>query len=218
MDRPPFVALLSRSPTAEISALCVATFAIQGLVGLVLGTTGVLALFALSHPLTVAPWTFVTSVYAHASIGHLLGNLLVLLLVGLPLERLTSRRRFHLFFLCTGAAAAAFQLGMTSLLGVVPLLGVDGSPAVLGASGAIFALLGYFITGNRVTDGLFGRLSVPPWLQVGLLTAFALLVAFGTAGSPNVAIWGHFFGLFLGLLAGRVNLLRVRSSGRKAQG
>jgi membrane associated rhomboid family serine protease len=215
MGRESPLTLFSRSPTLEIAAVCVFVFGLQWLLALAVGRTAMYAMFALAWPLTAAPWTLVTSVYAHdtATLGHLLGNLVMLLLVGLPLERLTTRLRFHLFFLLTGAAAGVFQLLVSDPLAGVPLFGGGGTAAVLGASGAIFALLGYLLTSNRVTDSLLARLGISTRLQVLLLAVTALIVAFATATAPNVALWGHFFGLFAGLLAGRANLLRVSASG-----
>jgi len=198
------------SPTVEIALLCLVVFALQVLVRATLGPGAMIGLFALASPLAVAPWTFVTSVYAHATVGHLAGNLLLLLLIGLPLERLTTSRRFHLFFLLTGMTAGVFQILVTTTFHEVPFVGSGGTPAVLGASGAIFALLGYVITGNRVVNQLLDRVALPARFQLAVLVVVALVVTFTTADSPRVAIWGHFSGLLLGLLAGRTNLLRVR--------
>jgi len=84
------------------------TLAIASLVGIAQGALRLVdlaAIFALSTPLSVAPWTVVTSVYAHGSIGHLLANALALLLVGPLVERRTTRLRFHAFVIGTGALA-----------------------------------------------------------------------------------------------------------------
>ncbi len=185
---------VSRSPTLEVLALCLFVFLAQQLGALVFGS--VTPLVALAPPLDRFAWTLLTSVYAHATVGHLLGNALVIGLIGLPLERVTTRLRYHAYFLGTGA-----------LSGVVQTL-VTGT-AVLGASGAAFALLGYALSGNRLAGGLLDRLPIPPrWQLVG----FALLagaIAVWTY-APGVALLGHFTGLFIGLVAGRLHLLRPR--------
>lgn len=185
------------SPTADLLAVFVAVFALQQLAGLV---GWGLAAFALALPLSVAPWTVVTSVYAHASLTHLLANAVALAIVGFPLERFTTRARFHTFVLTTGAVAGLAQLAVDGLLG--------GSPAVLGASGAILALYGYVLAGNPLAGGLLDRLDLGRRGRLALLAAVAVLVTLLTAGS-GVALVAHAAGFVLGLVAGRVRLLHV---------
>ncbi|OYR43433.1 rhomboid family intramembrane serine protease [Halorubrum sp. Hd13] len=180
------------------------TLAAAALVGVVQGAlrlVGLAGLLALSTPLSLAPWTVVTSVYAHGSVGHLLANGLALLLVGPLVERRTTRLRFHAFVVTTGAVAGIAQ---------VMLGGLIGPPtAVLGLSGAVFALGGYLLAGNVVTATLFDRLRLPPRAQFALfgLAAVALTV---TTAAPGVALIAHAVGAFCGLLSGRAGLLDVR--------
>jgi membrane associated rhomboid family serine protease len=186
----------ARSPTLTL----IGVFALVFLCQLLLGPLGVpMAAFALAAPVAVRPWTLVTSVYAHGSVPHLLANTVALAVVGFFLERQTSNLRFHAFFLGSGVVAG---------LAEVAFGGTFGRPTmVLGASGGIFALLGYLLAGNRVADTLLDRLPMSP---EGQLVAFALVAAavtLATAG-PRVALVAHFTGLLLGLLAGRAHLLR----------
>jgi len=60
-----------------------------------------------------------------------------------------------------------------------------GGGAVVGASGAVFALLGYLLAGNVVTARLLDRIELPPRAQVGLFVAVAAAVTVATAG-PGV--------------------------------
>lgn len=158
------------------------------------------AWFALALPLTVAPWTLVTSVYAHASLSHLLANAVGLAVVGFALERFTSRVRFHAFVLVTGAASGIAELVVGGLLG--------GAAAVIGASGAILALYGYVLAGNPLTGGVLDRLDLSRRTKLVLLVAVAGLLTLLTARS-GVALVAHATGLLLGLLAGGFRLLRV---------
>ena len=177
------------------------TLAVALLVGAVraaLAVVGLDAAFALSLPLSVAPWTLVTGVYAHGSVGHLLANGIALLLVGPLVERRTTRLRFHAFVVATGALAGVTQ---------VTLGGLFGPPtAVLGLSGAVFALGGYLLAGNVATATLFDRLRLPARAQLALFGALAVLLTLATA-APGVALLAHATGAFCGLLAGRVRLL-----------
>ncbi|GAA0670132.1 rhomboid family intramembrane serine protease [Natronoarchaeum mannanilyticum] len=195
-----------RSPTIETLLAFAAVFALQQALSVVDATLAA-ALFALQLPLEVRPWTLVTSVYAHdpTGLGHLLSNAVALSIVGFALERHTTRWRFHAFFVLTGAAAGAFQVLFNRLLLQVGLVG-QALP-VLGASGAVFALFGYVLAGNRLTGGLLDRIGLDPRWQLLLFLVAATLVTLATA-APGVALAAHFFGFLLGLLAGQANLLR----------
>lgn len=185
------------SPTAELLAVMGAIYLVQQLGGAIgLGP----AAFALALPLSVAPWTVVTSVYAHASLDHLLVNAVGLGIVGFALERFTSRVRFHAFVLLSGAIAGLMELLVSELVG--------GSVAVLGASGAVLALYGYVLAGNPITGGVLDRLELNRRENLGLVAAIALVVTLLTAGS-NVALVAHATGLMFGLVSGRYRLLRV---------
>ena len=166
-------------------------------VGALLGLVG---LFVLAEPVFSPPWGPLTSVYAHASPGHLVSNALVVAVAGSLLARATTRLRFHAFFIATGALAGLAQVSLGGLVGQ------EG--AVLGASGAAFALVGYLLAANPASTALLARLRVPPrvLLVVVALLAAGLTLALSPVGSALVA---HFTGAVLGLLAGRLRLLRV---------
>lgn len=186
-----------RSPTLETLALFAVVFVVQQLVQMV-SRQLMFGLFVLAPPIEVRPWTLLASVYAHAGLGHLLSNALVLVLVGFAVERVTTRWRFHAFFAGVGIAAGVAQVVVSGLVG-------PGS-AVLGASGAVFGLLGYLLTGNPVTDAVLGWLPLSGRARVVLLLVLASGVTLLTA-APGVALVAHFTGFVLGLLAGRVRLI-----------
>lgn len=194
--------------TAQVIGVCLAVFAVQTLLSWLFGPALGVGLFALALPLEIQPWTLATSVYAHYDTAHLLGNLALFAVLGLVLERNTTRARFHAFVLVTGALAGLAQVYLSTVL-------FAGPTAVLGLSGAVFAMLGYVVAGNRLAGGLLDRLDVPAW---GQLLGFAVLagaVTLYTASNPRVALIAHFTGFLLGLLAGQENLLRA-SAGRQA--
>ena len=180
------------------------TLAIVTLVAVVqsaLRLMGLAGIFALSTPLSLAPWTVVTSVYAHGSLGHLLANAVGLLLVGPLVERRTTTFRFHAFVISTGALAGISQVTLGGLVGP--------SPAVWGLSGAVFALGGYLLAGNVASARLFNRLRLSPRVQLLLFGVVAVALTVMTA-APGVALIAHAVGAFCGLVAGRAGLLDVR--------
>lgn len=188
----------SAVPVLELLVAFIVVFVLQFITAFA-GLVG--SLFVLSPPISQNPWTVVTSIYAHNGIGHLLSNAVALVLFGWPVARATTRFRFHLFFIFSGAVA-----GVTQIL-------VSNAGGVLGASGAVFALLGYLIAGNRLSSSLARAVRVPTWVTLLVFVAIAAAVTLATA-SPGVALIAHFGGLLVGLFAGRIGLL---DTGRRRQ-
>ncbi|ELZ79613.1 hypothetical protein C455_08512 [Haloferax larsenii JCM 13917] len=157
-------------------------------------------LFVLTAPLSAHPWTLVTSVYAHIGPAHLFGNAVVLVVAGGLVAMSTSWGRFHLYFVVTGGIAGAVQVLALSLFGL-PI-------GVLGASGAVFALVGYVLTSNILTKGIVDRLRVPRW-AIGVVLVVVALVLTLQYSAPGSALVAHFTGVTIGLVAGRFRLLHV---------
>lgn len=190
--------VLRRSPTLQTLAAFGVVFALQ-VVGSVAGYGFGPRSFALALPLAEHPWTIVLSVYAHAGVAHLLANSLVLVFVGFLVERRTTALRFHAFFVGTGSSAGVAHLFVTA---------ATGPPAaVIGASGAVFALLGYAATGNRAVAPVLAWVDLGHRVTLVVFALVAVVVVLATA-APDVALVAHFVGLLLGLVAGRLRLLR----------
>ncbi len=187
-------------PTIETLIVLFAVFAVQ----LVATIAGWRLPLVLAAPLTVEPWTIATSVYAHVGLGHLLANALGLAILGPLVARRTSRWGFHGYFLGTGASAGIAE---------VTLGGLIGQPtAVVGASGAVFALLGYLLAGNVVSTVLLDRINLSRRTQLVVIVVVAVLLTLATAGSRS-ALFGHATGLTLGLIAGRMRILDRPAAG-----
>jgi membrane associated rhomboid family serine protease len=189
--------MVTRTATVQTLVVFAVVAVLQALAGLV----GAGGLFVLRPGSLLDPATVLVSVYAHDNLGHLLSNSLALLLLGLAVERGTTRLRFHLFFVTTGVIAGIVQIVVTAPF-------VTGQPGVLGASGAIFGLLGYLLAGNSVSGSLLSRFDLGRRAQVALFVVVAGVVTVATA-APGVALLAHFTGLLVGLVAGRLRLLRV---------
>ncbi|MFB6207290.1 MAG: rhomboid family intramembrane serine protease [Haloglomus sp.] len=150
-----------------------------------------------AHPEYV--WTWVTSVFSHSpnSFFHIIGNGIVLYFFGPVVERRIGSKRFAVLFLATGIIAGLSQIAFGFLIGA-PITGV------LGASGAIMAILGVLTVLNPgLKVYLYFILPVPIWL---LTIGYAALSVVGALGSANVlsnvAHMAHLSGLVLGLLYG----------------
>ncbi len=198
------------SPIIELLAIFVVVYVAQLVTAFVGAMTG---LFVLAPPLGDNPWTIVTSVYAHGGVGHLLSNSVALVLFGWPVARATTRLRFHTFFLLTGALAGVSQIVITGALATLPFLSVSPTAGVLGASGAVFALLGYLFASNRLSDAFASVITVSRWLTIVVFLVLATIVTLATA-QPGVALVAHFSGFLIGLLAGRGGVLETGSRRR----
>ncbi|WP_129114474.1 rhomboid family intramembrane serine protease [Halegenticoccus tardaugens] len=188
---------LAGRPTIDTLVAFAVVFVLQAVAGL-LGLGG---LFVFRAPIDEGLAALALSVYAHAGVTHLVANAVALVLLGLPVERGTTRLRFHAFFLATGALAAVAEVVVAGLVVARPV-------GVLGASGAIFALLGYLLGGNPVSGSLLDRLNLSRRAQLLAFGLVAVVVTLSTS-APGVALVAHFTGLLLGLIAGRTRVLRT---------
>jgi len=90
-------------------------------------------------------WTLLTSMFAHLEIWHLLANMFSLFFIGKFVERLIGRKRFFWLYILSGLFAGIFYAGLSYFFGSgIILERIFSSPDTyaLGASGAIFSLLG----------------------------------------------------------------------------
>jgi membrane associated rhomboid family serine protease len=132
------------------------------------------------------PWTLVTNLFIHASMWHILGNMITLYFFGGFLSRLIGTKKFLLVYFGGG------------ILGNILYLLLAPSPysVAVGASGAIFALAGVLVVmmpNLRVL--VYFIVPMPLWVVV---LVFFVLWSF----IPGVAWQAHLGGLVLGLIAG----------------
>jgi len=150
------------------------------------------------HPLWL---TVFTSMFVHGGFWHLAGNMLFLWAFGNTLEQWLGTARFLMFYLLTGALAAALHIAMhpASMLPTV------------GASGAIAGVLGgYFVrfpfARIRTLVGfppfLF-VIGIPALLCLGMWFLLQLqggLATIGPGELSNIAFWAHIGGFGAGML------------------
>ena len=78
-----------------------------------------------------------THMFLHADEGHLLNNILMLAVLGYYMEEYLGHIRFLILYFCTGFIAACTSM-------VYNMMQMDLTPSI-GASGAIFGLMGSFV-------------------------------------------------------------------------
>ncbi|QDX39714.1 rhomboid family intramembrane serine protease [Salarchaeum sp. JOR-1] len=174
--------------------------------GIEQGTRAWLDLFTLntSHPLYV--WTWVTSVFAHGGLTHIVFNSIVLYFFGPVVERRIGSKKFVALFLVSGALAGLAQVGAA--------LAVSAPAAVLGASGAIAALMGVLTVLNpNLRILLYFVIPMPLWVATLLFAGYSVLMSgVGGIGAGGVAQLAHLAGLALGLLYG----VKLKRDGERA--
>ncbi len=78
------------------------------------------------------PWTFVTYMFVHGGLLHLLANMLMLYVFGTAVESRMGSRHFLLYYLFCGVGAAVFSLLLAGFMPVGPFVGASG--AILGVA------------------------------------------------------------------------------------
>ena len=167
--------------------------------------------------------TVLTSMFLHGGLLHIGGNMLYLWIFGNNVEDTLGHARFTLFYLASGAIAAAAQTAL-STGSFVPMIGASG--AVSGVLGAYLLLFPHANVLTLIVFGFFVRIvRVPAILVLGLWFVVQFvsgLLTFGPASAHGEALGGEtaWFAHLGGFLAGMVLLcaLRPRSRGDGAPG
>lgn len=164
----------------------------------------------------VEPYRLITSAFLHASLIHVGFNGLLLWRLGQMLEPVLGHLRFAALYLAGLAGGSLGVVGLAWLtvhtpLGTIPLLntlfGTSPVSVTIGASGAVFGLMGAALAGMR-TRG------INPWdTGIGGLVLLNLAITFLI---PNISVGGHLGGLAAGFLAGRVLFVEASRARRAA--
>ncbi|MCD6093105.1 MAG: rhomboid family intramembrane serine protease [Candidatus Aenigmarchaeota archaeon] len=138
------------------------------------------------------PWTMITHIFLHSTRGlqHIFYNMFALVLFGSILEKIIGSRKFLSVFFVSGVASA--------------FGGILFYDATIGASGAIFGVLGTL--GILRPKMLVWVLGVPVPLIIAL-GMWAFLDLIGFFAPDNVAHAAHLFGMMAGIACG----LRLRN-------
>jgi membrane associated rhomboid family serine protease len=140
----------------------------------------------------------ITALFIHLAWLHLLGNLLFLVIFGLPAERALGSMRFLALFLIGGAIA--------NLVGALSLAGVRAP--IIGCSGAVSAILGAYIAlfprtrlGLVLPLGLYLEfVRIPAFLLIGIWVLLQLLFSYAGPSYGLVVWWTHIAGFLFGIV------------------
>jgi membrane associated rhomboid family serine protease len=145
----------------------------------------------------------VTSMFLHGSLLHIGGNLLFLYVFGNNVEDTMGKVAFAVFYLVGGAIGTAAHVA----------LNVDSTVPVVGASGAIAAVMGAYLVlfpTARVRTLVFLLIVFLVELRAAVLLLFWFGLQFFTDPNEGVAWGAHVAGFVFGVVAG----LALRAAGR----
>ena len=131
-------------------------------------------------------WTILTGIYLHGSLLHILFNVLWIRQLLPDVEEVYGQARTIVIFTLSGAAG--FLLSDAA-----------GNRYTLGASGAIFGVLGAMVWYGRRRGGLFGAAVLRQYGSWALI-----LFVFGLLSGMGVDNWGHAGGFVGGWLVALV--------------
>ena len=129
-----------------------------------------------------------TSMFLHADLNHLLNNMFVLFIIGKRYEESEGKFRFGLVYFLGGILASIASLSYNMILG--------NEVVSLGASGAIFALIGASVASVIKCRNKLKTISKR---QMILFAVFSLYAGFVNTSTDNIA---HLGGLIAGFIIG----------------
>ncbi|MEE9525197.1 MAG: rhomboid family intramembrane serine protease [Candidatus Woesearchaeota archaeon] len=153
---------------------------------IVLGSSFTESFMLISSDILVRPWILLTSMFLHGGLAHLFFNMYILFMFGSLLESRIGAKRFLFLYFISGIVAA--------------LAASFFYPRALGASGAIYGILGMLIiiVPELKVSPLFLPIAMPLW-QVLVLFAFLDFFVFS-----HIAVAAHLAGAVFGLIYAKI--------------
>lgn len=134
-------------------------------------------------------WQFLTYMFTHANISHLIFNMFGVLFFGVNLEKAIGSKEFVLFYLVCGILCGALSFAGYYFTGGYRIF-------LLGASGAVYAILfAYAVVFPRSVIYIWGILPIPAPILVLIYTVIEIFSQ--VFSSSNVAHLTHLFGFLI---------------------
>ena len=162
-----------------LSAICVIVFVLQLLIPSFTDT------FILDSSKIAEVWRFVSAIFLHGGTGHLIANLFALALFGTILEGFIGSRKFLYVFFASGIFAN--------------LVAVWFYPSSLGASGAIYGILGALVIIRPMMTVWVSGIPMPMMFAGIVWIGGSILGLFYPSSTGHIA---HLSGIALGRVFG----------------
>src|SRR6266446_3067135 len=150
------------------------------------------------YPVLVVALPFFTSLFLHGSWMHVIGNMWFLYIFGDNVEDYMGHFKYLVFYILTGVIA----------MGTHVVMNLDSTAPAVGASGAIFGVLGaYFVLYPRarvLTWFFVFVVWVPAWIILGywfvlnFLNGTATVLTVQRQNVGGIAFWAHVGGFVSG--------------------
>jgi membrane associated rhomboid family serine protease len=132
-------------------------------------------------------WRFITPVFLHANLLHVGLNMLNFVVLGIVIERIMGHARFLLVYILTGVVS------------IIASFAFSPQDISVGASGAIFGLVGAYTIFILMHRRAFRRGGIPSLIWIALVIAVNLCIGLFISDIDNYA---HLGGLLSGCLLG----------------
>lgn len=139
-----------------------------------------------------------TSMFLHAGLMHLGGNMLFLWIFGDNLEDQMGSRGFLAFYLACGVVAGLAQVAADPY-SQVPTVGASG--AIAGVMGGYLLMFPRARVDILVIFIIFFKIfTIPAVVMLGVWLAFQIIGGFGSMGDGGIAYWAHVGGFAAGMI------------------
>lgn len=131
-------------------------------------------------------WRFITSMFLHADLDHLAGNMLMLYLAGELVEKYIGRRKYTILYFSSGVSG--------SLLYAAYEYYMDSYADTIGASGAVFGIVGALFVIVLHHKGRYGDITI------GRMVFMLIYMVYMGLRVSNVNNAAHIGGLLSGIV------------------
>lgn len=165
-------------------------FVAQMVLDKTIGLTNYIALYSYQSDM-FKPYQLVTHMFAHGGFMHILFNMYALWMFGSVLERVWGPKKFLIFYLVCGLAAAVAQM-----------FAMDINGSAVGASGAIMGLLAAFayLFPNTQFYILPFPFPIKAKYMVAIYAAIDLFGGLHPGAADNIAHFAHLGGMLMGFI------------------
>jgi membrane associated rhomboid family serine protease len=142
--------------------------------------------------------TLFTSMFLHAGIAHIAGNMWYLIIFGDNVEDAFGHTAYFVFYMLSGLAASVLHF-LLNLGSTIPAVGASGA-----ISGVLGAYLIFFPNAEVYVSGSYGRVGkVSAKLMLLLWFGFQLLSSMSTfmGEDEGIAFFAHIGGFIFGVVA-----------------